>query len=401
MFEVIDDRSNRANRLALALAPLSFIVYYFSNPLTGSYYDYTLRIAGALLEGRLGLEEPAPYWLNEMIPLNGLSYSAFPLGSVLTMLPLAILKKWGWIGSFPGVLVAALLAAVAGLLLFHLSESGQTSNRRRLSLVIFPIFGSWMWANLAFAGAWHLAQGFAVVGQLGALYFILVRPQPFLAGLFFALAFGNRTEIILLAPIFMFLIYRGAKHPGDGNRALISFATAPLALLVATLAYNYARFSSILDFGYAHIPGVLNEPWYRHGIFSIYAIPGNVEAMLLETWKRIDRFPYLVPTGFGGSIFLNSPYLVFLFRSGARDRTLKLLSWSAIGILTLVLWCHGNTGGWQISYRYAIELLPWMFLILRENSPNRIGFIEASLLIASVAINAYATYLFLWTDYIK
>ena len=33
---------------------------------------------------------------------------------------------------------------------------------RRLLLALFPVFGSWMWANLAFAGAWHLALGVAV-----------------------------------------------------------------------------------------------------------------------------------------------------------------------------------------------------------------------------------------------
>jgi hypothetical protein len=47
--------------------------------------------------------------------------------------------------------------------------------------------------------------------------------------------------------------------------------------------------------------------------------------MLLTPWKRLPEYPYLVPTGFGGSIFLTSPYLLFVFRPGARDRALKNL----------------------------------------------------------------------------
>jgi hypothetical protein len=385
-----------------ALFITAFFAYYFSNKLSGSFYDYTFRIAEAFLHGQLGLTEQPPDWLNEMIPLDGRFYSAFPLGSVLTMLPLAVLKQFRLIESFPGVFLAALLAATTSLLLYLLSAKYHDSLRRRLVLTLLPVFGTWMWANLAFAGAWHIALGFAVVGQLAALYFTLIRHNPTLAGLFFALAFGNRTEIILLAPIFIFLIYKHAEASGANRwRAIDRFLAFPIVLGILTLIYNYARFSSIFDFGYARIPGVLDEPWYQHGIFSIHAIPLNAEAMLFETWRRVDDFPYLTPTGFGGSIFLSCPFLIYLFRPGARDAMLKTLSWLAIAALTLALWLHGNPGGWQISYRYAMELLPWMFLILLENSPKKVTPPEIALLAASVAINAYSAYLFLRTDYIR
>jgi hypothetical protein len=43
-------------------------------------------------------------------------------------------------------------------------------------------------------GAWHLALGFAMLGELGAIYFTVFNRKPLLAGLFFALAFGNRPK---------------------------------------------------------------------------------------------------------------------------------------------------------------------------------------------------------------
>ena len=387
--------------IPLALFIATFAVYYFSNSHSGSYYDYTFRIAEAMLDGRMGLTERPPDWLNEMVPLDGKYYSAFPLGAVLAMLPLAALKRLGLIELFPGTLIATLLACAASMLFYLLSARYGDGVRRRLMLTLLPVFGAWMWANLAFAGAWQIALGFAVVGQLGALYFILIDHRPTLAGLCFALAFGNRTEIILLAPIFVYLIIKHAPPDvvKDGVRPWMMidrFVAIPLALGLLTLGYNYARFSSAFDFGYARIPGVLDEPWYRHGIFSIHAIPLNAEAMLFETWRRVDHFPYLRPTGFGGSIFLSCPFLIYLFRTGARDTILKTLAWIAIAILTLTLWLHGNPGGWQISYRYAMELLPWMFLNLLENCPKKISPIEAALLLISIAINAYSTWLFLW-----
>ena len=61
---------------------------------------------------------------------------------------------------------------------------------------------------------------------------------------------------------------------------------------------------------------------------------------------------------------------------------------------------HGNPGGWQFSYRYAMVLLPWMFLLLLGNGPAKISVIELSLFVVSVTINALATYQFLWTNQI-
>jgi hypothetical protein len=108
----------------------------------------------------------------------------------------------------------------------------------------------------------------------------------------------------------------------------------------------------------------------------------------------VPKFPYILPYGFGCSIFLASPFLVLVFREGGKY---KAAAWIAIGLLTAALWCHGNPGGWQFSYRYAMILLPWMFLLLAGNGPAKLSAIEISLFIISVAINALATYEFLWT----
>src|ERR671930_169033 len=111
---------------------LAFLIYYLSNPLPGSYYDYTARIAAALIHGELGVREQPPSWLNEMVPYNGWYYSVFPLGAVLTMMPIALLREFGLISYFPGVLLAALLAATATLLLLSLSAKYDDSYQRRL-----------------------------------------------------------------------------------------------------------------------------------------------------------------------------------------------------------------------------------------------------------------------------
>jgi hypothetical protein len=123
--------------------------------------------------------------------------------------------------------------------------------------------------------------------------------------------------------------------------------------------------------------------------------------MLLTPWRRIEGYPYLVPTGFGGSIFLASPFLFLVFQRGARNTDVKRAAWIATAILTLVLWCHGNPGGWQYSYRYAMVLLPWLFIVLLENSHRRPPALEFALLVASIGVSTVATYLFYWTSYVR
>jgi hypothetical protein len=435
--------------IAVGLSLFAAVIFYFSTKATLRDLDYTSQIASALLRGHLGLREKPPEWLNEMIPYENRYYSAFPLGAVLSMIPIAVLQKAGLIQNFPGQVLAALIAGACVYFLFQLAKAfGANYSRpeggplvRRILLALFPIFGSWTWCNLGFGGAWQIALGLALLGETGALYFTLVRPFPFIAGAFFALAFGNRTELLITFPIFLYFFWRRSvpvgqalRLPSPGNRSgcptisgssasyskehagaavgwqkfkrqlhenrsmLIRFLGVPTILALLTAAYNFARFHSIFDFGYFHIPEVPQEPWYEHGLFSIGAIPWNIYTMLFQGFESISYFPYILPNGFGCSILLASPLLCLLFRSGGRY---KVPAWTAIAILTFVLWCHGNPGSWQFSYRYAMILLPWMFLLLTGNGPAKVNINEISLFMVSVAINAMATWKFLWTDEIQ
>ena len=394
--------------VASALALVTLLLFYFSIKATQWHFDYTSRIASALLQGDLGLRQPAPSWLNEMVPANGRYYSVFPLGAVLSMMPVAVLQKTRLIHDFPGRALAALIAALSVWFLFRLSVIGTKSLPKRILLSLVLIFGTWTWCNLGFGGAWQIALGLALLGQIAALYFVLVEFRPLLAGAFFALALGNRTELVLCLPIFIyFLIRRVAPDAKDWKTfvqqsreklsVFICFLIVPAALGLFTSLYNYARFHSIFDFGYSHIPNVLQEPWYQHGLFSLHAIPWNVHKMLFEGFRDAPNFPFLSFYPFGCSIFLASPFLFLIFREGGPH---KAPAWIAIALLTFALWAHGNPGGWQFSYRYATELLPWMFLLLLGNGPAKISAIELSLFVVSVTINALATYQFLWTNQI-
>jgi len=387
------------------------IVYFFSNPKPQFYYDYTFRIAGQFLNGSLGLNEPPPPWLNEFVPFDGAWYSVFPLGSILTMVPAALLKAAGVLQDMPAAPIVALLAVGIVILLLKIGSRYDLPADRVILSALGILFGTWTWTNLTFGGAWQLALGFAMLGELGAIYFAVYDRRPLLAGAFFALGFGNRTGVLLTAPVFMYLLARTedkADDPGftltgrlPAFRGIAWFCVVPFVLGVATLAYNYARFGSPLDFGYARIPGVLEEPWYDRGIFSIRYIPRQAWEMLWRPWEFRQTFPYMTPNPFSASILWSSPFILFALRFGARDKVLKYAAWAAIVLMTFLLWMHGNSGGWQFGYRYWMVCLPWLFVIMMENAPRRISPLEWAAYFLSFAANAYATWLFNWTNYLK
>lgn len=383
----------------IGITALTALIYYLSNPRPFSIFDHSLKIAECLLNGHLGLDINNPPNINEFIPLNNLYYSAFPLGSVLTMIPIAILKSLHIIDSLPSRTLSAILAMLITTFLFLIEKSYKVSPLKSFLLPLSIMFGTWLWVNQTFAGSWQLALSFSMLGQLGAIYFTAFNKRPLAANIFFCLAFGNRTECILLAPIFIYLL--NFIKTKEKTRSLLYkntfiFCLLPFALGVSTLWYNFERFGTITDFGYSRIPGVLEEPWYAHGIFSIYYIKNQAWDMLLKPWDRIQNFPYFAPNPFGGSILISSPFILLAFRSGYKDKALKLCSYLCILTLSLPLLMHGNSGGWQFAYRYATILLPWIYISLLETDTKKTTPTEILLYSYSFLLNAYAIYCFHW-----
>ena len=351
---VATTRASRDWIVAIILAVIAAVVFFKTTKATMHDFDYTARIASALLHGHLGLDRPPGSWLNELVPFEGKYYSVFPLGAVLSVLPVALLRQSGWIHGFPAQFVTALIAGLCVFFFFGLSSIETKSISRRILLALFPIFGTWTWCNLGFGGSWQIALGFALLGEVGALYFTLARPCPFVAGGFFALAFGNRTELVLALPIYLYLWFADSGGAGligldnvtrrlrEKAPAVISFLVLPVALAILTAEYNFARFHSIFDFGYTRIPRVLQEPWYQHGLFSLHAIPGNMHHMLFKGYGDVlPKFPYIQPYGFGCSIFLASPFLFLLFRHRFRRGIGMQLTVAQDGQHTRMVLLHG------------------------------------------------------------
>jgi hypothetical protein len=101
-----------------------------------------------------------------------------------------------------------------------------------------------------------------------------------------------------------------------------------------------------------------------------------------------------MPNPFSSSILWSSPFLLFAFRRGARDKGTENRGMDGSDRSLHLLWMHGNSGGWQFGYRYAMVCLPWLFVIMLESSPKKLTPLEWVAYAFSFAANIYATWLF-------
>src|SRR5438309_1637432 len=183
------------------------------------------------------------------------------------MVPVALLQKTSLIHDFPARSQTALIAGACVYFFFQLAKAFGPDYvglkpkplTRRILLALFPVFGTWTWCNLGTGGAWQIALGLALLGETAALYFTLVRPSPFVAGTFFALAFGNRTELLITLPFYLYFLWQRSTSRGvapsfslrlikqelwENRSIMIRFLSLPATLALLTAAYNFARFHS-------------------------------------------------------------------------------------------------------------------------------------------------------------
>ncbi len=376
------------------LTLLALVAYWLTGP-GDNVPDSFVPLADAFLHGRISIPVDRP-WL-ELVPVNdgsGAQYSPFPPVPAVVLVPLVALTQLLGTGELPSELYSAVLgAANVALVYWLLGRIGVAFGPRQLLTIGFAFTTHWWVAGMA--GTHHWAQVVAVFFMLVALHIGLTRRWPVLAGLALGLAAGSRLPMAFSLPLFL-VLYGDRWRPTRAQTLLFAGIALP-ALLIAW--YNVARFGSPFDFGYAHIPSgetgiVTDEPWFRHGLVSPLYIPRHLYAILLQSFEWRDAFPFLAPSFSGLALTLSAP---FLFWSAAAWRVRKIEPLVPIAMLSVVLvllpdLTHGSWGFAQFGYRFVLDAVPILLLLLGWAYRERAS---AWLIVAvalGVAVHAYGIY---------
>ncbi len=302
----------------LALAPAA--PFHFPEAAT----PYHRLLAEALLGGGVALDAPPGSY--DLCGHEGRQVLCWGPGPALLMLPVAWLGE----GLPTGTAAGAALALIAlfgwyGCLL-ELRRGGVLALDWVDLLVLSgaAVFGTQLLFLSASGEVWHLGQSAAIAMGLLALFF-LVRPGPasaLLASCCFGLAALSRFSLMALLPAFfvmsLLLQGRGLRcWRRLGVRALLVGAPL-LGALGLQLAYNRARFGSLLDFGWRTQRGSehLIHDLTATGTLALSYLPRNLQAYLLDPLDYGLLFPHVGFSGRGNALWSYQPALLLLLLLG-------------------------------------------------------------------------------------
>lgn len=348
-------------------------------------YDYFLRLANAFLKGKYYLEENPP-WLSELIPQGENKFFVVhpPMPAVLLAPFVLIFKE-----RFEQQYLAHILGALIPVVVFNLALKIKKDLKLALWSSIISGAGNIIWFLSSVGSSWYLGQITACLFLTISIKNLISTKDALKTGVFLGAAYLSRVNILVSLPFF--LLGMGSKTKKDYLKLLLGF----LPFFAFNSFYNFIRYNTIFDVGYAKIPGIFDEPWYQKGLVNITYIPSHLKIFLLGLPKIKDSFPYIIPTWAGMAIWLTTPAFIFSFFAPLKEKLVKL-AWLSIFLISLIIFSHGSTGFTQFGYRFAVDFYPFLFfLTIKGVAKTKLKKIHWLLLIISIIVNLWGV---LWIN---
>jgi hypothetical protein len=171
------------------------------------------------------------------------------------------------------------------------------------------------------------------------------------------------------------------------------FSAIPVILGAGCLIYyNYVRFGNFFDFGYAVLDGseFLMEKVQKWGVFNLHYVRFNLNSMFLALPQLTAECRYFLPRGYGMSILMTTPALIYVLR---RFNVSWWIGgcWCSIILSIAVLSMYSNNGAIQYSYRYLMDFIVPVIMIIAYNAGEKVSRLLKTLIIVSIIINYYGT----------
>jgi hypothetical protein len=387
------------------LFAVAFVLYCATGEGHPSYYNYYVRLSDAIIHGRLYVVDN-PSWLNELVPNpSGTGYYVvYPPLPAFLMVPIVAFSGLNTDQTLVCILAGASAVVVAYFVatdVLKKSEPDQNESRIKQTGIwaaaLFG-FGTIFWWLASTGSAWLIAQVFSALFLLLAIHEAFNNARPFIMGLLVGASFWCRLPTILGVLFFVGLIV--SRQPNKQWAAKLRASAKPLAFLVAgagvfvafDVAYNFVRFGAFFDVAYWMIPGILEEPWFHLGLFSLAYIPENLVPILTGLPSFTTVAPYMIAPITGLAIWFTTPAFVFAIKSKLRD-AVTWSAWMAVFAIALVIFTKGHSG-WGFGYRYAVDFYPFLFVLTVRGMGERLRWYHKFLIVLGIVVNLWGVIAF-------
>lgn len=332
---------------------------------------------------------------------QGKQYLFFgPMPSILLMPFVAI---WG--KNFPQMTLSITSLVIIFISIFSLCKKLKFSTEDSFWLSNFFVFGTVLYfVGLVNISA-YVAQAVATVFIVLSLWEYFTKRRWFLIGLFVAAAGATRITLFGITIFFLLEIFRNKANLN--LRLSLTLLLIPIIFSISMLAlYNFRRFHSVFDTGYTRNVSVLDKNYYNYieGWFSPVHIGANLYSLLVippqpilkEEVEFVLKFPYLKANHFGMAIWFTSPLFIYLLKSRKVFYTFSAVG----GIIVLIIpsLLYFGIGISQFGYRYSLDFLPLLFLLLITSFDNKLPNFAKFLIIFGIIFNGFYM-ASLWDDY--
>ena len=355
------------------------------------HWDYSLSLlANQLVHKHISIAPAKDMPVGDISIYGGKFYLYFgPLASII-LVPLALfLGK-----NTPQIILGIFSMSISFYAIYSISKSFKFNSIDSLWLSVFFVFSTVLFSSSLINISAYQVEVLGVPFILLALNEYFSKKRPVLIGIFVGFAIMTRITLILAAFFFVFEFLQKRFS----LKQLIYFFISVIVFSLIVGGYNFARFRSFFDTGYTHSIALNSFPLSRnldYGYMSFNHIPANLYSFLLMPPEPlltdtkggfVLKFPYLKANPWGMAIWYTSPlFLYLLFKFRKTKYTLPAFS-TAIAI-SIPISTYFSVGFAQFGYRYALDFLPFLFLLLIPSLLPKLSKKAVLLIVVGVVFN--------------
>ncbi len=365
---------------------------------------YWPELADAFIHGRLYLINPSTQ--HDLTFYKGNWYVPNPPLPALILIPLVALVGPANINMVLfSIFSGSINVVLVYLVLEKASQIGMIPTKRAGNLWITVLFalGTAHWWLATMGMMWFVSQLLTLTFAALAVICVLYRASPWWAGLCLGFSMLSRPNVFtlwpLLAGIAVYFFYQEDKRFNFTRFLKWSIQSAVPFILagVLLLYYNFIRFGDPTDFGYVTINSAewLMSAVQTYGIFNVHFLPINAHMMFVKHpyISFANHCFYYSPSREGVSILSMSPALIYIFRR-FRINLWTIGAWISILFSAGLLLFYHNNGSSQLGYRYLMDFILPVLLILGIGVGEKTGWLFKVLVILSVL--SYALGIIWW-----